>query len=185
MENVKQLGEALVEDRLRLGISQAEFAHALRVSQQSLSKWEGGVAVPRDHRLMAIREVLGADSESAKVIEGLLTYRRAPRSPQFDAALNRFMAEGVAPLEWERAKARLADRMAHQYVGRANKPALASLMTDEGTREAAFAVAAKDIARAANNLSRATEMLAQAISTFNTLSVTKNNDTVEKPVDTG
>jgi hypothetical protein len=57
-------------------------------------------------------------------------------------------------------------------------------MTDEDTRLAAFAAASKDIARAADNLSRATEMLAQAISTFHALSVSKNNEIVEKPADT-
>jgi transcriptional regulator with XRE-family HTH domain len=183
MENVKQLGEALVEDRLRLGISQAEFANVLRVSQQSLSKWEGDLAIPRDHRLMEIKEVLGANSESGKIIDSLLAYRRRPRAPMFEAAIGQIMG-GVAPMEWERAKARLADRMAQQHLQRAGKPALASLMTDEDTRLAAFAAASKDIARAADNLSRATEMLAQAISTFHALSVSKNNEIVEKPADT-
>jgi transcriptional regulator with XRE-family HTH domain len=183
MENVKQLGEALVEDRLRLGISQAEFANVLRVSQQSLSKWEGDLAIPRDHRLMEIKEVLGANSESGKIIDSLLAYRRRPRAPMLEAAIGQIMG-GVAPMEWERAKARLADRMAQQHLQRAGKPALASLMTDEDTRLAAFAAASKDIARAADNLSRATEMLAQAISTFHALSVSKNNEIVEKPADT-
>lgn len=63
---------ALQHDRKRLGLSQAEFAELMEVSQQTLSKWEAGTAMPRAVKLAEmlkiINDKLDGDSETIKTI---------------------------------------------------------------------------------------------------------------------
>lgn len=46
-ELVRTYAEHIRELRLRLGLTQAEFARRLRVHPQTVSEWERGVAVPQ------------------------------------------------------------------------------------------------------------------------------------------
>jgi transcriptional regulator with XRE-family HTH domain len=62
------LGSAIKNDRERLGISQSLLARAARVSQQILSRWESGDAVPRGERLEILLSTLGPHSETRRLV---------------------------------------------------------------------------------------------------------------------
>lgn len=50
------LGEKLYALRKKHGLSQEQLAESLKVSRQSISKWEGNVTFPEPDRLVAISE---------------------------------------------------------------------------------------------------------------------------------
>lgn len=52
------MGTAIIDARKRRGLSQADLARALDVSQQSVSKWEAGAVLPRPRTLARLAEIL-------------------------------------------------------------------------------------------------------------------------------
>lgn len=50
--------DRLLAARLRAGLTQDELAETIGVSQQSVAKWEGGLAVPRYHHRGALAHAL-------------------------------------------------------------------------------------------------------------------------------
>jgi len=51
------------EKREEKGMTQAELAEAMEVSQQAIAKWEIGVGMPRADKLVKLSEVLGCSLE--------------------------------------------------------------------------------------------------------------------------
>lgn len=54
-----RLGEKILIERKKSGLSQGQLADMLGVTRQSVSKWESGAAVPELAKLVAIAEVVG------------------------------------------------------------------------------------------------------------------------------
>ena len=54
-----ELSEVLRSRRAEQGLSQFDIANVLRVTQQTVSRWESGEAVPRPRRLAELAAVLG------------------------------------------------------------------------------------------------------------------------------
>lgn len=61
-KTARSLGEALVEERQRCGMTQEFVAHELGVSRQAVSKWEKGTSDPSTHNLIALAELYGVDA---------------------------------------------------------------------------------------------------------------------------
>jgi transcriptional regulator with XRE-family HTH domain len=59
---VSGFGELLRSRREARGMEQAELARVLDVTQQTVSKWETGVTVPRPSRVSALARALGLDA---------------------------------------------------------------------------------------------------------------------------
>jgi transcriptional regulator with XRE-family HTH domain len=59
---VSGFGELLRSRREAQGLEQVELARRLGVTQQTVSKWETGVTVPRSTRVAAIARALGLDA---------------------------------------------------------------------------------------------------------------------------
>ncbi|HEX2039520.1 MAG TPA: helix-turn-helix transcriptional regulator [Acidimicrobiales bacterium] len=59
---VSGFGELLRRRREARGLEQAELARLLGVTQQTVSKWETGVTVPRPSRVAALARALGLDA---------------------------------------------------------------------------------------------------------------------------
>ena len=57
-------GTRIREARLNSGLTQAQFAVAVGADQANVSRWERGLAVPRDDRRSRIAEVLGVDPDA-------------------------------------------------------------------------------------------------------------------------
>ena len=53
------LGERLIQLRAKAGLSQDTLAEQLGVSRQSVSKWEGGTAMPELVKLISLSELFG------------------------------------------------------------------------------------------------------------------------------
>lgn len=53
------LPEKLYALRKKSGLSQEQLAEALNVSRQSISKWEGGSAMPESDKLLALSNYFG------------------------------------------------------------------------------------------------------------------------------
>ena len=53
------MGEKILIERKKSGLSQGQLADMLGVTRQSVSKWESGAAVPELAKLVAIAEVVG------------------------------------------------------------------------------------------------------------------------------
>ncbi len=58
-----ELREKLTALRKEKGLSQAELAKRLRVSRQSVSKWENGAAIPTTENLRYLSELYGVSLE--------------------------------------------------------------------------------------------------------------------------
>lgn len=72
---MKTLAEAITYDRSQIGLSQADLASKLGVSQQSVSKWESlnenEVVLPRLRVRIQLVELFGKDSETSKWLDSL------------------------------------------------------------------------------------------------------------------
>lgn len=64
-----QLAKAIEADRQRLGLSQAELARLVGVSQQSVSKWEESRSLPRGKRAAQLVHALGRNSQTASALK--------------------------------------------------------------------------------------------------------------------
>ncbi len=58
--------------RLELDLSQTQVAERLSVSQQTVSRWESGFAIPDPERVNAIADVLDLEKESLLVYAGYI-----------------------------------------------------------------------------------------------------------------
>ena len=59
MENTKIVGLRIAEGRKKLGLSQAQFAQKVNMSQQAVGKWERGESLPDIFMLAKIGKVIG------------------------------------------------------------------------------------------------------------------------------
>lgn len=55
--------DKLIQLRKRSGWSQEELAEQLRVTRQSVSKWEGGQSIPDLDRLLALSQLFGVSTD--------------------------------------------------------------------------------------------------------------------------
>ncbi len=80
--------------REELGFSQAELAERLGVSQQTVSRWESGAAIPQPERIIALAELLGLEEVRLLGYAGYLP--KADRSHYWEEF--RTMYEGIVEL---------------------------------------------------------------------------------------
>ena len=66
------LGETLKIRREELGLGQGEVAQKLDVSQQTVSRWEKGLALPRPNRVVQLADLLDVDSGHLHRLAGYL-----------------------------------------------------------------------------------------------------------------
>lgn len=66
------LAETVKIRREELRLDQAELARQVGVGQQTVSRWEAGLAMPRPERLPALAEALGLDSAYVHRMAGYL-----------------------------------------------------------------------------------------------------------------
>lgn len=66
------LGETMRLRREERGMGQEQLAAALGVSQQTVSRWEKGLALPRPARVVRLAEVLECDSAHLHRLAGYL-----------------------------------------------------------------------------------------------------------------
>jgi transcriptional regulator with XRE-family HTH domain len=69
---VSLLGETLKIRREELGLGQEQLADRLGVSQQTVSRWEHGTALPRPARVVALARLLDVDSAHLHRLAGYL-----------------------------------------------------------------------------------------------------------------
>jgi transcriptional regulator with XRE-family HTH domain len=65
-------GEAVKVRREELALDQAQLGRLVGVGQQTVSRWELGLAVPKPNRLPALAEALGLDNEYLHRLAGYL-----------------------------------------------------------------------------------------------------------------
>lgn len=75
-DEVAVFSQALASDRMARGISQSRLAQELGVLSQSISKWEAGIALPRDFRMEMIANHFGEDSMTARAVGSILNGRK-------------------------------------------------------------------------------------------------------------
>lgn len=68
---VALLGELMRARRLELRLEQAELAELVGVSQQTISRWERGEALPRRARVQALAAALGTEPETITRYAGI------------------------------------------------------------------------------------------------------------------
>lgn len=117
-----QLAKSIATDRQALGLSQHELADLVGVTQQSVSKWEEGIANPRGKRLEKLVAALGKKSHTAAAVARILihTYSDAVQNHQ-ETPLPRaqltqeqaLAALAAAAQEIAQAARALADSVAH------------------------------------------------------------------------
>ena len=69
------LGETLKIRREERGLGQEELAAQLGVRQQTVSRWEKGLALPRPARVVQLASALGLDGEHLQRLAGYLPER--------------------------------------------------------------------------------------------------------------
>lgn len=60
-ERTRTWGKNIERGRDALGMTQAQLAEAVGVTQQAVSSWEQGLSTPRDEMRLALAEVLHQD----------------------------------------------------------------------------------------------------------------------------
>ncbi len=73
--SVSLLGETLKIRREERGLGQEELAAQLGVRQQTISRWEKGLALPRPRRVRQLAELLDLDVERLQHLAGYLPER--------------------------------------------------------------------------------------------------------------
>lgn len=110
------LGEAVRLRREQRGMGQEQLAAALGVRQQTVSRWENGLAVPRPGRVVELARVLGLEPSALHRLAGYLPAAASRTSAwaQVEACLTELShAELVLLVEraWDELRAReAADR---------------------------------------------------------------------------
>lgn len=69
------LGTRVKARREERGLGQEELAAQLGVRQQTISRWEKGLALPRPARLLQLADALGLDVEQLQRLAGYLPER--------------------------------------------------------------------------------------------------------------
>ncbi len=78
------LGEALRARREELRLGQEQVADKLGVSQQTVSRWEKGLALPRPSRVSELAVLLDLDGAHLHRLAGYLPeHERSARNPEF------------------------------------------------------------------------------------------------------
>ena len=72
MSEQMTLGEALILDRKKRDITQAQLARALDVPAQTVNRWEVGGAIPRPHRLLDIAKFFGEGTHTHEVCDRMI-----------------------------------------------------------------------------------------------------------------
>lgn len=117
-----QLAKSIATDRQALGLSQHDLAEKVGVTQQSVSKWEEGLARPRGKRLNALIAALGKKSHTAAAVSRILisTYsetvqnqEETPLARQHVTQEQALAALAAAAQEIAQAARALADSVAH------------------------------------------------------------------------
>jgi transcriptional regulator with XRE-family HTH domain len=177
------LGVAIKNDRERLGISQSLLSRVLRVSQQIMSRWESGDAVPRGAKLDALLQTLGSVSETRRLVEQIRdidpTFFDSPNhlaafasdplqgrvAPLSDSQINMLAAKGMlaygrnAP---EQAPA-VTIKSAPEPVAPTSPSTLANDIADlNDDLRLQFARATDQIVRATNLLGKVAAMMAES-----------------------
>lgn len=75
-------GEAVLSSRERRGLTQAELAKRLGVSQQTVSRWESGLAVPSPQRVTAVEDELELERGTLLKAIGYLPEEESSGSPE-------------------------------------------------------------------------------------------------------
>lgn len=60
---MNKLGTKIAEKRKRLGMTQIEFAERMRVTRQTVSRWEAGTAMPDIDKIGEIADILGVSCD--------------------------------------------------------------------------------------------------------------------------
>lgn len=71
------IGETIKIRREELGLDQLELGRRVGVGQQTVSRWETGLAVPKANRLPVLAQVLALDSEYVHRMAGYLPVERS------------------------------------------------------------------------------------------------------------
>jgi len=71
-----RFAEALIHDRGTRRLTQTDLAKALGTVSQSVSKWELGISLPRDHRLRQLAKFFGDESQTAGVVREILDHQK-------------------------------------------------------------------------------------------------------------
>ena len=90
-------GEFLYGLRKEKGLTQAELAEALGVTNKAVSKWETGEAMPETSLLIPISRIFGVS------VDELLNGRRAGKSDNNNCAYTNAEAETIFPAISSRA----------------------------------------------------------------------------------
>lgn len=98
-DETAMIAEALALDRLEKGVSQTQVGLDLGVISQSISKWEAGLALPRDHRLKQLADYFGPDSATARAVEYIFE-ARFKRLEGRTRALSKALREGASEGHW-------------------------------------------------------------------------------------
>jgi transcriptional regulator with XRE-family HTH domain len=139
------LAIALAQDRARMGLSQQVLCDTMGISQQTLSRWEAATALPRGHRLIQLKNVMGRDSETWRVVTEMMSAAEQFRTRNMDDSFDTRMYS------------------AHPALMRAHQTPLEML-----------AKATADMARASLSLARAAESISQAVARLEKTGIREN-----------
>lgn len=110
---VALLGELLRARRVELGLEQAELAKLVGVSQQTVSRWERGEALPRRGRIELLANALDVEAATIARYAGSLAATTGDDGPSFHHLYER--VDGLSDIELallvERAWSTLRARM--------------------------------------------------------------------------
>lgn len=66
VEQKREFGEALLQRRVQLGLTQYACARHCGISTPAYQRWEGGMSEPHGERMTLICTLLGIDAEKYK-----------------------------------------------------------------------------------------------------------------------
>ncbi|MDQ2873910.1 MAG: helix-turn-helix domain-containing protein [Actinomycetota bacterium] len=114
-----QLGPRIEGARTRLALSQGALASLLGVSQQTVSRWEQGIARPRAKLIAKLADVLNLDVAALTAAAGEATSRNRTDGPVDDTAPRRPLTPMLPfqRLEAEEFERVVADLMERRYPG--------------------------------------------------------------------
>ncbi|HZY18876.1 MAG TPA: helix-turn-helix domain-containing protein [Ramlibacter sp.] len=116
---VRTFAELLVTCRVEAGMTQLELANKLDLKQQTVSRWEKGLARPRAKDIPALSKALNADEQRLLNAAGYSQHDVEPEgAPTYDQALPLY---ALAPERFERFCADFLDRYFRASGGRASR----------------------------------------------------------------
>lgn len=75
---MNSISKSIVSDRQQANMTQDQLAKRLGVSQQSVSNWEEGKAIPRGKRLRELSSIFGINSHTALVAAEITKHTQRP-----------------------------------------------------------------------------------------------------------